>query len=129
MPVHPHFHPAGTGMFTHVRQGFLHHVQHLDLYVGRQWQAMPGHGQRGAHTRLVLKFRQRGLQRRLDVFFAGAGAKVHQQFAHIGITLTHPYIEFPHAAVARQGVVTRHSVAQQLGLNLEKSQGLCDGVV
>jgi hypothetical protein len=43
MALHPQFHPRRLGMLAHVRQGFLHHVQHLDLHIGgrgRPWPAM-----------------------------------------------------------------------------------------
>ena len=33
MALHPQFHPRCLGMLAHIRQGFLHHVPHLDLHI------------------------------------------------------------------------------------------------
>ena len=77
----------------------------------------------------MLKLRQRGAQRRLDILVAGAGTKMHQQLAHIGIALAHARVELGHAAVAPSRVVFGDGVAQQLGLNFEKGQRLGNRVV
>ena len=83
---------------------------------------MARHGEGGGDPGLVLELGQGGTQCRLDVFFAGARAKVHQQFAHIRIALPHAHIELAHAAVARHKVALGHSIAQQLRLDLQESQ-------
>ena len=87
------------------------------------------HVQLRGHAGLVLELGQRGAQRRLNVFLAGAGAKVHQQLAHIGIALAHAHVQLGHAAVAGGGVVLGHRVVQQLRLNFQKCQRLGNGVV
>ncbi|MCY1380993.1 hypothetical protein D9M69_688600 [compost metagenome] len=90
---------------------------------------MPHHAQRGGHAGLVLELGQRGAQGRFNILVVGAGAKVHEQLAHVGITLAHADIQLADAAVAFGLVATVHGVAQQLRLDLEEGQRLGDGVV
>ena len=70
LDLDPHF-PC-LRVLAHVRQRLLHHVQHLNLHVGRQRHALTFHCQVRDESRLVFKHGQRGAQRGRDVFAVGA---------------------------------------------------------
>jgi hypothetical protein len=109
---------GGLGVLADVGQRLLHDVQHLHLHIGGQRQAFgAAHDERPFQAGLVLKLGQGGAQGMANVFIAGAGAKVHQQLAHIGVALAHAHLQFTHAAVAGGGVAFGNGIAQQLGLD------------
>ena len=120
---------AGAGMFAHIGQRFLQHMQHLHLHVGRQRQAVAMHGQVRRQAGLVLEFLQGFLQRLLNVVGVGAGAEMHQQLAHVADALAQPDIEFVQRLVHLRGLAFLGGDAQQLQLDFEKHQRLRNRVV
>jgi hypothetical protein len=126
-----HFHPhlARAGVFAHVGQRFLHHVQHLDLHVGGQRHAVALDREVRRQAALVLELLQRRAQCGCDVFGARAGAEVHQQLAHVGQAFLHAGVEFAQRAFDVRGVLAFERAAQQADLDLQECEALGDRVV
>ena len=118
--VQPHL--PGARVFAHIRQRFLHDVQHLDLRVRRQRQGLAFHPQSGLQTRLLFKLAQRGPERRFNVFGVGARAKVHQQFAHIAVTFAHADVDLFQHMLHLLHVGLGQRFAHQLNLNLQERE-------
>ena len=116
-------------MLAHVRQRFLHDVQHLDLHVGRQRQALAVHVQRALEAGLVLELAQRGHERGLDVLGVGAGAKVHQQLAHVAVAFAHAQIDFAQHVLHLLRIAAGDGVAHELHLDFQESERLRDRVM
>ena len=116
-------------MLARVGQGFLHHVQHLDLDIRRQGQAIATYIQLRRHSGLVFEFLQGLLQRLFDVIGVGSGAEMHQQFAHVVDALAHAFIEFIQNLVHLVGLRPLARAAQQLDLDLHERERLGDRVM
>ena len=104
-------------------------MQHLQLHIGCQRQAVAFHLHRSGQTALLLELAQRGLERGFDRLRIGAGAKVHQQFAYVGVAFAYPGVDLGQDPLCLQRVLLVEGVLHQLHLDLQERQRLCNRVV
>ena len=110
-------HARRLGMLAYVGQRFLDDVQHLDLAVGRQRQALAGDAQRRGDAALVLEFAQGGGERRFDVLGVGAELSIT---GHSLPLLPDRQIQVLHIVQEALSNVRKHAQATHVWLDVQQ---------
>ena len=106
-------------MLSRVGERFLHNVQHLQLQIRRERQAVTLYGKLRVNSTLMFEFFERRLQCKFNVFIARTCTKMQQQFAYVAVAFAYACVNFAH------GLLNQHCVAARLPIIF--SEGVSKG--